>query len=79
MFSGPSPHPVAIRLYGGADDSGIISIPVRRGHEPIAIALTSGIYVATGLQDGGGRLLFALAGTEESLWLSRGRSGHPEN
>lgn len=71
MIPASSRRPVAIRLYGGADDSGIISIPMRCGQEPIALVLSTGTYLATGLQDREGRWLFALVGTEESLWLSR--------
>jgi len=61
---------LSIRLYGGADDSGIIELPILRGKEPVALALTGGVYLATGLTDRSGKLLFACLGTEGSLWLN---------
>ncbi len=61
-----------IRLYGGAEDSGIIMLPVVDGHEPIALALSSGMYISTGLRDDSGKMLFALLGSEGALWLKYG-------
>lgn len=64
----------AVRLYGGADDSGILYLPFLEGQKPIALALSTGVYVAAGIEDSTGLALFALVGTESSLWLG---SPHP--
>ncbi len=61
-----------IRLYGGADDSGIIKLPVLDGREPVALILSSGMYVSTGLRDHSGHMLFAMVGSEGALWLKYG-------
>lgn len=61
-----------IRLYGGADDSGIILLPVLDGREPVALMLSSGVYVSTGLRDYSGKMLFAMVGSEGALWLNHG-------
>jgi len=61
-----------ICLYGGAEDSGIIILPVLDGHEPVALALSSGVYVSTGLRDHSGKMLFAMVGSEGALWLKHG-------
>lgn len=79
MTPGATRLPVAIRLYGGADDGGIFTVSMRYGQEPIALGLSTGTYLATGLEDPEGRLIFALAGSEQSLWLNRNDSGQTEN
>lgn len=72
MSGRPSPQPFFIRLYGGAEDDGILEIPMVDGHIPIALKLPSGHYYNTGLWDNTGIVLFAYAGTEGALLLRPG-------
>ena len=72
MASQSNSNTTPIRLYGGADDSGIIMLPVLDGREPVALMLSSGVYISTGLRDYSGKMLFAIVGSEGALWLKYG-------
>ena len=61
------PKSIFIRLYGGADDGGILELPVADNHVAIAVALASGHYYSTGLWDPTGKVIFAYPGTEGAL------------